>query len=409
MCVSVLGGYPDLVGSQVEADQRNQALMEALQANRYALQIEDGEWSGPGAEWILERARRAGVVSVGESHGVREVSEFVSALFQELRPEGFQHLVIETSPWTAEQLTAFQREGGDGYRAHLREHPLSVPFYGWEEEWRLLAQVVRGSEATEPLWGVDQLFAFAPSWSLARLAELAPTPEAEERVASLQAEPEGEAPLSLPQLEEEALASVRESFSSVPEARRILDEMEVSREIYLLFSQGENWASNQMRARYLRRNVMGRFQETWRRDGTPPRLLVKLGAFHTYRARTPNNALDVGNLAVALAEAMGREALNVAVLCGPDSEGADFPAGTVDCWDRNAMIHDPFEELLREEASPVLFDLRALRSRLHQGDLEVEDRTLEGFLWSHDAVVFLPGANPSTPIVPPPEPPPPGP
>jgi hypothetical protein len=121
---------------------------------------------------------------------------------------------------------------------------------------------------------------------------------------------------------------------------------------------------------------------------------IKVGGRHAYRGLTPNNALDVGNLAVALAERSGNTALNVMVVCGPNSTARDYPSGTSDCW---AQHRAPLASALSD--GPTLFDLTALHPLLHEGSLQPPPK-LERMLWAFDAVVVVPNAQPASLIAP---------
>jgi hypothetical protein len=74
----------------------------------------------------------------------------------------------------------------------LHNHPASVPFYFLKPERDLVRTFVRGSEATRPLWGLDQLFAFATTIALDRLAALAPSSTAHDAVERVRAAGQGD-------------------------------------------------------------------------------------------------------------------------------------------------------------------------------------------------------------------------
>lgn len=121
-----------------------------------------------------------------------------------------------------------------------------------------------------------------------------------------------------------------------------------------------------------------------------PQVVIKTGARHAYRGITPNNALDVGNLSVALARAMGGEALNIAIICGRGSKITAFPNRIVD--NRSSYLGEEFLSLAQDQTK--LFDLTAVHPMLHEGRLDLGDR-LEDFFWGFDAVVLVPNATPA--------------
>jgi hypothetical protein len=383
-------------------------LEEALRRNRYPLRVENDSLRGEGGAWLVEQAEEATVVTLGESHGTKEIPAVMGALFRELQRAGeLDHLALEISPWTAALMTDRLRAEPGAYTSFIKEHPASIPFYFLKPERDLVQNFVQNSEAERPLWGLDQIFAFATTIALNRLAELAPTPDARSAVQHVRAAGKGDSlnaealpklppamPTPLMAYPPAAFDTLRSHFSEVPEARRLLDEITTSIPIYRI-NDTDNYRSNQMRARYLRRNLLSSFTRAQQTKKDPPQVAIKVGGRHAYRDRTPNNALDVGNLAVALAEETGGTALNVGVFCGPNSSYRDFPAGTSDCWSETRSV---FKPALNDE--PALFDLTALHPLLHDGTLD-PNNGVERLLWAFDAVVLIPNASPSSYIAPP--------
>lgn len=144
----------------------------------------------------------------------------------------------------------------------------------------------------------------------------------------------------------------------------------------------------------MRDNFRQAVRQTQDKSRGNPQILVKLGARHAYRGMTPNNALDVGNLSVSLARAMGGKALNVAILCGPGSTNTRFPGRRGKC--RNSYLTDDIRPLINDEA--VLFDLSEIHPLMHEGPLEIEG-ALEDFFWGFDAAIYIPNTTPAGPII----------
>lgn len=396
-------GSPPAMAQSPAAPDTSLTLEDILRENRYPIQVEDGTLQGRGGEWLLEQADEATITTLGESHGTREIPAIMGALFEDLQAAGeLDHLALEVSPWTASLMTDRLRAERGAYTDFITEHPSSIPFYFLKPERDLVRNFVRDSEAEQPIWGLDQIFAFATTIALNRLTELAPTPGAQSAVQNVQAAGQGDSldaealpdlPPGLPTLLQAypsaAFDTLRHHFSDVPEAQRLLDELTTSIEIYRT-NDTDNYRSNQMRARYLRRNLLQAYRRAQQTSDKPPKVAIKVGGRHAYRDRTPNNALDVGNLAVALAQETSGTAFNVLVTCGPGSSSRDFPAGTADCWSDTRSV---FKPMLNDE--PVLFDLTALHPLLHDGPLD-PDRQVKRLLWAFDAIVLVPDATPAS-------------
>ncbi len=407
VCFGLAGPPPSTAQAPPAERSDSTTLVEALREHRLPLRLDGGELRGDGGTWLRERATEASVVTLGESHGTREIPAVMAALIEDLQAaDEFDHLAIETSPWTADLLTERLREGKAAYDTLVSNYPAAIPFYNLKSERDLLYQVVANSEHKRPLWGLDQIFAFSAALAFDRLKELAPSDSARSAVEAVRAAGEQRAaehsdlqdlppglPPPLSVYDSTTFDTLRTHFEGIDEADRLLSELETSTPIYRL-NDTNNYRSNQLRARYLRDNLRQPFLQA-RSDATAsPNVVIKVGGFHAYRGRTPNNALDVGNLAVTLARMTGGEALNVAVLCGPGSKNTQFPTGTGDCY----RLGEPFAEALGE--GPALFDLEGLHPLLHDGTVTAED-FLADVLWAFDAVVLLPDARPAEPIVPP--------
>jgi len=303
-------------------------------------------------------------------------------------------------------MTDSLRRGDGTYAGFIESRPATVPFYNLQSERDLVRQFVRNSASERPLWGLDQIFAFAPDLALDRLAKLAPSAETRRAVAKTRTAVRSDSasdpalkglppsmPTPLMAYRGSAFDTLRTHFEGIEEAQRLLDELAISTKIYRL-NDTNNYRSNQIRARYLRRNLRRQYRHAETRTDDTPQVAIKVGGAHAYRDRSPKNALDVGNLAVALAEQSGGTALNVAVFCGPNSTARDYPAGTTDCWSERRA---PFTAALGDGST--LFDLTAIHPFLHEGPFDPPPQ-LERMLWAFDAVVLVPNAQPSSLIAP---------
>lgn len=388
-------------------DTASITLEEALQKNSYALRVKNRTLQGTGGEWLRREAMDATMITLGESHGTQEIPAIMDALLNDLQAAGeVDHLALEISPWTADLMNQKLQQPDSAFTAFIERHPATIPFYALKPERDLVRNFVRQSGAKRPLWGLDQIFAFATDLALDRLAELAPTPDARQAVAKTRAIGQADStsapalsrlppsmPTPLTVYTATAFDTLDTYFKGSEEAQRLLDEMAISTKIYRV-NDTHNYRSNQIRARYLRRNLRREYESAETHQEDPPQVAIKVGGRHAYRGLTPNNVLDVGNLAVALAERSEGTALNVAVFCGPNSTARDYPTGTTDCWSEQRA---PFKAALGN--GPTLFDLTAIHPLLHEGPLDPPPQ-LKRMLWAFDAVVLVPNAQPSALIAP---------
>lgn len=388
-------------------------LEEALRKHRHPIRLKDGALRGEGGKMLREQAAEATVTVLGESHGTEDIPALMGALLGTLQARGeLDSLALETSAWTTARMADSLQKGRAAYNRLVGAYPEAIPFYNLRPERDLIADFVRRSEKARPLWGLDQIFAFAGRFAFDRLETLAPSARAQqsiERIRDAGAEKTADDPRlqKLPPSVPTPITvsppatfdTLRSPFNRSAEARALLDELSISTEIYRL-NDTDNYRSNQIRARYLRKNLRKRTEQTRVHSEAPVQIAIKAGGFHAFRGITPNNALDVGNLATHLAQEQGGEAFNVAFLCGPRSEARAFPDRATECWpDRLGETFRALAEKPPDEAPAWLFELQALRPLLHEGTLHPR-RPIEEMIWGLDAVVLVPEGQPAERIAP---------
>ncbi|PAU95786.1 hypothetical protein CK503_01625 [Aliifodinibius salipaludis] len=389
-------------GKDKEDTEPPKSLKEAQEENIYELSLENGKLKGGGGEWLIKQSQNASVVTIGEMHGTQEVPALVQSMIQSMGQEKkFDHMVLEASPWTAGRVTDSLKKSKEAYNRLIAKYPNAIPFYNFKAERDLVYEFMAHSDAESPLWGLDQVFAFTTDMAFDRLEALAPDSSTQKLVREVRAETGSVDDPRLKKLPDDTpnpisiydpgtIMKLKPHFEGMPEAQQILTELIKSIEIYRL-NDDNNYTSNKMRAKYLRENLWSSFQKY---SAENQRVMIKIGARHAYRGMTQNHALDVGNLAVSLAELMDGEALNIAVLCGPGSKNMTFPARSVEC--QNPYLNDEFRSLIKEQ--PALFDFSSLYAKMHDGSLNISE-DLEAFLWAFDAAFFIPNTRPAEPIV----------
>lgn len=396
-------------------------LLEALEAHRHPLALEDGRLTGPGADLLVAGAGAARYALVGETHGVAEAPALVAALFRALRPDGYRHLAVEVGPVQADrigQLLAGPRPM-ERYRTFLRDHWPAVPFYGWKSEARMLADAVEAGGGASVLWGLDYDIT-GDRWPLRRLRELAPDAAARADADRLVARADARlrqatrtGDLSRAMMYAEPASTwrdLRRAYEPEPggEAYRILTQLEATAHINEAWVDGDRWTSNHRRVRLLRHNFLHH------RAAADPgaKVLVKMGGFHLTRGRTPNNTYDLGNLLSELARAeggIGGEAptraeggrsFHVLVLGGPGRRRGAIDTRTLGLRAVPTVLSvpdQPYRPLGQAALDDrwTLFDLRPLRPLADAGELGELHRRLEDLIFGYDAAVVLVGSTPA--------------
>lgn len=382
------------------------ALAATLEAHRRPLSVEAGVLGGPGAEWLIERAKAARFTLIGESHLNAETPAFTAALLRGLRPLGYTTYVTETGPETTRLLVeALSSDGFEAGEAMLAELPFSLAFLDHREELRTVAEAL---ELGYDVWGVDQEFVGSPRMLLRRLVTIAPDEEARALTeAMLERAMDGfrrfvqdgdrsaafMVTATEPDLDRLAVAFAGDRDS---EATRIVDQLRASWEIYRAYNEQRFYDNNSTRVDLMRRNLLAHMGRAGEQPWSGRRALIKAGSIHAGRGRTPMQVFDLGALAAELSFVSGLESLHIDVL----ARGSFDEKGAFRDWRERAPDLAPLIDLTPEDG-PVVFDLRPLRPLLTQrgGKTEAQEE-LQELVLRFDVVVMFPAFHPADAITP---------
>jgi hypothetical protein len=401
------------------ARAQDSLLVRALSRAAMPLTIEGGRLGGPGAAMLAGEARQSQFVLVGEDHGMRELPQLTAALFRAVQPLGYRHLAVEVGPFSTRMLERTLRAPGGlaAYGRGVRADPWAVPFQMWKEETEMAADVLAAAGGREgTLWGVDQEFIAATPMHLRRLAALAPNAAAR-RMALAYADSAAAADRRVVTEKNPTLfyltsapagtyARLASAFHAAPgsEAAGLLEELAESAAIYAGQFDGHGFESNARRSLLMKR----RFMEAYRRAqaaGEPqPRVLVKLGAYHSIRGRSFTGVFDIGNLLSELAASNGTRSFHLFVLTWRGTRNAFLPFVGDEKEKQHAL--NPAEDLDFMDARPLLaaadsgaytlIDLRSARAAIQRNALGTIDPGLRTLIWGYDAVLVVPEAHAST-------------
>lgn len=316
--------------SYAETDTSNSALTEAARENRSQLNFDGNNFAGPALDQLLAAARNAQFFMIGEEHGIAENPKLVSQLFTTLVADGYEKFAIEISPPMAAIVDRVTKiDGIDGLR-DLYASPGGEPaFFGMREEAELLA-AVRGAlpDAAEVFWGVDYEVA-SDRPLLLQLRNMNRPASSDQPLNNLIDASDA----SWAQYEETGSPQFIFSFSGDPalvtalrdlwpdpddEAAWILDTLQSTLEINRSWILGRGWESNAQRAALLRSSFLRHWHKA-KKQGSTPRVMVKLGSNHVVRGRNMTATFDLGTLLPEIAAVEGSHSFSVLVLPGRDS------------------------------------------------------------------------------------------
>ena len=401
------------------AQAQNAAFTEALRKNRGAIRVQDGKLAGPGADVLRAALAEAQFVALGEDHGIREVSEFASALCAELAPHGFHFMGLEIGAYVAPELEKMARgpEGAKQLAEFENEYPETIAFYDWQEEFAMLQKCENAaSPGHMTIWGLDQELMGASGFLADKILATNPGPEARAAIEELLKKNEeahaaaaksgNPGDVFMLSAKQEDLNHVRDLLKKQgkPEAQKLFEALLVSREIYQKNMSGDYYNSNRQRALLMKKNFAEPFAAATQSNGVLPKVFFKLGAYHMFRGINPLHSSELGSLISEAAEANQFKSVHI-LIAGVKGEQLRFagigkrpepgPLDLAGDKDSPFLSLKPLFEA-QVENSWTLYDLRALRDRFSKyGKIDPE---LERVIFGYDFVVFIPDPKASHPI-----------
>ena len=401
------------------AGGQDSLLRQALQENHLAIELNNAQLQGPGAEFLRETAAAGQFFLIGEDHGMAELPQFTAALYHLLSPAGYTYFATETGPYTAALLQDMAQRTGflQDLRDTLTRYPWSIPFYTMREEAEMLQSIMGDRRPKVPvIWGLDQEFIGAPRLLLPGLLEQAADDRgravlqgyADRATAGFWKTIQEKNPshILFYRIAADDFTQWRAALGQDREAHRLVDELEESWEIYHRYFTRQGYASNRQRAELMKRHFREYYQEAKSRE-KHPKVVFKFGANHMYRGANGLNVFDIGNFVSELASQEGTGSFHLYVVGKRGTQNAYTPFA--DEADKEKP-YDAKNYLDRIDLTPLLelssdehwnlFDLRPLRHLLFNKKIKDLDPALEKVIWSYDAYLVIPEVRASKSIDP---------
>ena len=403
------------------AAAQDTAFVKALRGHSASFEIREGRLTGPGADALSSVAREHAFIGIGEDHGIREVPQFVSALWTTARPHGFNHVAVEIGPISGRRLETMMRSPTASRDLHAflgKYTAFTFPFFFWREEAEMLEQIVKSVPSRrDVVWGVDQEFMVAPTYLLERLAQLAPDAAARTLATSF-AESSAKGDRELMEKGSMAgvwmiattdadIAGLRTAFKPArgSEADEIISELAVSRDIYRRFNSGAGYEANQQRDDLMKTNFVRFYRAAKARGEKQPKAIIKLGANHVFRGPSITSTYELGSFLPEFAVLEGVKSFGILLVAGKGTWNAYRPMGSTEADKTKA--YDPlatpeysvFDLRSVLEAtgtrSWAFVDLRPLRAMAVNGPLRRLSPEARRLLNSFDGIVVAPEAHAS--------------
>lgn len=394
------------------ADQAPASPQERILAARSSLRIADGHLTGAGANTLLQAARSADFVLLGEDHGTSEIPRLSDALFSDLATHGFDTIAMETGPLAAAKLRAWAASpsGAAEYAAFERAHPGTIAFYGWSGEFTFLRDAVNATHGTVAFWGLDQELMGSPGFILESILAQHPGPTSTALARSLLQKNDADYAeagktgnpgvmflMVTPPGPILALANSLESDGN-PRAQSLARSLVDTQRIYINCCNDKSEQSNRDRAILMKQTLAAYRAES---SASGRKIFFKFGLEHLYRGFNPLHNNDLGNDIAEISDVAGKRDVRILVL--PVSGSQSAFAGIGKPWasapidpndDQHARLFGTFLKPFVEAMYPsgmTLYDLSAFRTNFQA--MNVPDADFERLVFGYDYLVLVPNAT----------------
>ena len=395
-----------------------QAFPERLLQNRYQITLQDGHLSGSGLAILQDALKDAQFVLLGEDHGIAQIPQIDSAIYDMIAPQGFHTFAIEVGPLVGARLQSWvnQKDGRAQLAALDKQYPFSIAFYDWSEEYDLLSKCSQAFPGKCRMWGLDQELMGSSGLILQAILDTHPGPEASKETKQLldenttkyaaAAKSGNPGELFMMSASDTELNHLKDLLAKEGSARSqaLLASLIESREIYQKNMSNNGFESNRQRALLMKSNFHRNYQHAVHADATPPKIVFKFGFWHMYKGFNPMHNNDLGNLVAELADVQSAKSVHIGLLAVKGKQlkfagmGRPFePADLNLAQDKDSdflYLKPMFDNLASDGFS--LFDLRAFRKGF--SSLGPIDKDLERLIFGYDFLILIPNATPSHPL-----------
>jgi uncharacterized protein (TIGR03435 family) len=301
--------------------------LEKLLQHRYALSIRGGQFSDAGAPILQSAIAHSRFVLLGEDHGAVQTAEFMAALCAAVAPHHFSAIAIEEGPLAAAELEERTRrpDGLSQLLAFEQAFPDSIGVYNTREEVNALQQCARAAPSAFHLWGLNQEGLNGAGLILSRVLAT-PGLGADARTAMQQLSNKNDEAYQralrtssifdffMIAADEKELAADAALLSSEgsPEAQRLFASLIESHEINR--APPVEYTNARRRERLMKTLFAANYGRAAAATSTPPKVLLRFGAYHLYRGLNPVRGSGIGNYIAELAEAQGAQSPHIRLM-----------------------------------------------------------------------------------------------
>jgi hypothetical protein len=375
------------------------AFDSTVAANTYAATLEGEEFTGPGADWLVERGQAVDHFLMGERHGTAEIPRVAASLYERLAQRGYGPVALELGPYAAESINASLKEGGYPALEALitRYESPPIPFLNRKDESEMAARM---AEAGATIWGVDYEFIFSLPMHLDALATQAETEREHEAVQharrQMKEEWGGEGGPAVAAAAPSALQALRAAFEPRGDEAALarIDALLESNAIYAPYVRGTGSfpESNRRREDLMKEQLIDYVRAWETQHEAAPKVFHKNA--HISKIAPNNLHVTFGAFVAEWLRGRGGDSFHVLADCHGGSIPKTGQGGGGACTAYLDREGSPFSRHLRQDEITVI-DLRPLRQ--YFGADFLSDQLNRGIV-SFDAYVAIPNVRPSEPL-----------
>ncbi|WP_298516701.1 hypothetical protein [uncultured Kordia sp.] len=352
------------------------------------------------AQFFSKKIKNTQFIMLGEQHGIQEVGEITNALYNLSKPEGYNALCIETSPFAANilelQFTS-AKNPAEGLKKLYDAYPFAIPFYNNKNDIGLFKNVIENHGA---IWGIDQSFMVEYRLVFDYLVNLNDNKALKNTVKPLLKEANLAFNKAVEKKDYQALFIFKYTdelhhklmaLTISDEEKKILTDLKLTKEIYLYNFQQQYYLNNNERAKLMKRNFLTYYDEA-ATAGKLPKVIFKLGANHVAKGFTPTNVLDISNMITELAAMNGKTSLHVYAvgINGAKNLGNPFAPTPVVPFDDSENIPEEVKNLIKNiTANYIIIDAEKLKEKANRLSPKMKKLVLQ-----YDVLMYVNACKP---------------
>ncbi len=365
-----------------------------ISKHKYIITPTQNGLSGDGIHFLLNEAKDAQFVLIGENHNTKEIPEFTSLLFEQLNNlYQFEYLALEQDPAMMKIIANRTTSITD----LARKYPNGFTFVT-DQELAMIEKVRSISKSKNPIWGCDQSFGASHSLDVLKsfLKSKGKQVTTIDSLCTIIYEKEKARNLEsyhymseLNKTQELQLIKDNIPFKHYNSLKFYIDELLTSDSIYKLIRNKKYFESRSLREDYMKKRFLFEYNSATTKNKIP-KVVLKFGNNHLSNGYNPgSNVNSLGNFVRQLALINNKSSISINALIYRN-DGSD--------WDyfksEPALLYLQHFADNTSATQWTLFDLRPLKAAYYNETLapyitKEEKRNWENLIYGYDFLLLI--------------------